>query len=57
MRPWAVRSVASLRSVDAANDDIDAPTDVEIKVAELSGKIDKLMDIILAMQREKESGQ
>lgn len=54
MRPWTVRSTGSLRSTDAANDDIDAPTDVEIKVAELSGKIDKLMDMILAMQQEKE---
>lgn len=53
MRPWTMRSTGSLRSTDAANDDIDAPTDVEIKVAELSGKIDKLMEIILAMQQEK----
>lgn len=57
MRPWAVRSTASLRSADAANDDIDAPTDVEIKVAELSYKIDKLMDVILAMQQDKERRQ
>lgn len=57
MRPWTVRSTGSLRSTDAANDDIDAPTDVEIKVAELSGKIDKLMDMILAMQQEKEGLQ
>lgn len=57
MRPWAVRSNASLRSADAANDDIDAPTNVEIKIAELSGKVDKLMDIILAMQQEKERVQ
>lgn len=55
MRHWAAMSTASLPAAsDAANDDIDAPTDVEIRLLELSGKIDKLMDIIVTMQQEKE---
>ncbi|CAN8102347.1 unnamed protein product [Discula destructiva] len=57
MRHWAAMSTASLRSTDAANDDIDAPTDVEIKIAELSGKIDRLMEVILTMQQDKNGSQ
>lgn len=38
----------------AAHDDIDAPTDVELKIAELSNKIDRLTELMLAMQRERE---
>jgi hypothetical protein len=38
---------------DIANDDMGAPTDTDVKIAELSSKIDRLTEIILAMQREK----
>lgn len=37
---------------DVANDDMDAPTDMDVKIAELSSKIDRLTEIILAMQRD-----
>lgn len=50
-------SIASL-PVDnnySANDDVDAPTDMEVKIAELHGKIDRLTDIVLSMQREREA--
>jgi hypothetical protein len=32
---------------------MDAPTDMDVKIAELSSKIDRLTDIILSMQRER----
>ncbi|KKY38005.1 putative ion transporter [Diaporthe ampelina] len=38
---------------DIANDDMDAPTDMDVKIAELSSKIDRLTDMILSMQRER----
>ncbi|KAK7734925.1 hypothetical protein SLS53_007702 [Cytospora paraplurivora] len=40
---------------DAANDDVDAPTEMDVRIAELSGKIDRLTEIILSMQREREA--
>lgn len=42
---------------DAANDDVDAPTDVDVQIAELSSKIDRLTEIILSMRREREESQ
>lgn len=38
---------------DIANDDMDAPTDMDVKIAELSSKIDRLTDMIITMQRER----
>lgn len=38
---------------DIANDDMDAPTDMDVKIAELSSKIDRLTDMIISMQRER----
>lgn len=38
---------------DIANDDMDAPTDMDVKIAELSSKIDRLTEIMLSMQRER----
>lgn len=58
MRQWAGMSTASLRSpTDAANDDMDAPTDVDIRLMELSAKMDKLMEIVVTMQQEKEAAR
>lgn len=48
-------STTSLPRPDFVNDDVDAPTEVEVKIAELSGKIDRLTDLLLAMQREKDA--
>lgn len=39
---------------DVANDDMDAPTDMDVKIAELSSKIDRLTEIILSMQKNTE---
>ncbi|KAI3402112.1 hypothetical protein diail_41 [Diaporthe ilicicola] len=39
---------------DIANDDMDAPTDMDVKIAELSSKIDRLTEMMLSMQRERE---
>lgn len=47
----------SLPGVDGINDDVDPPTEVEVKIGELSAKIDKLMGIIVAMQKEKEESE
>lgn len=56
--PLASTRLASVRAfaatADASIDDVDAPTEVEVKISELSSKIDKLTEIILAMQREKD---
>lgn len=51
--------VASIRpfsasAADASIDDVDAPNEVEVKISELSGKIERLTEIILAMQSERE---
>lgn len=40
---------------DAADDDVDAPSEMDVRIAELSGKIDRLTEIILSMQREREA--
>lgn len=63
MRPYAVHpssssttTVAAAALGDAANDDVDAPTEMDVRIAELSGKIDRLTDIILAMQAERYGG-
>lgn len=55
----ATMSVASLPADNdySANDDVDAPTDLEVKIAELHGKVDRLTDIILSMQREREASR
>lgn len=52
--PTRAFTVPAAAAGDAANDDVDAPTEVDVKISELSGKIDRLTDIILAMQRERE---
>lgn len=45
----------SLPSADAVNvDDVEPPTEVEVKIAVLSAKIDKLMDIIVTLKKEKD---
>lgn len=47
----------SLPSADIMNaDDVDPPTEVEVKISMLSAKIDKLTDIIIALQKEKDGG-
>lgn len=46
------QSRLSLPGPDA--DDVEPPTEVEVKIAVLSAKIDKLTDIILALQKEKD---
>lgn len=57
MRTYAVHSSSSAAALgDAANDDVDAPTEMDVKIAELSGKIDRLTEIILSMQRERQEG-
>lgn len=38
---------------DVANDDMDAPTDMDVKIAELSSKIDRLTEMIISMQGER----
>lgn len=48
-----VRISAPTADPDIANDDMDAPTDMDVKIAELSSKIDRLTEIILSMQRER----
>ncbi|ROW02309.1 hypothetical protein VSDG_02538 [Cytospora chrysosperma] len=55
----ATMSVASLPADNdySANDDVDAPTDLEVRIAELHGKVDRLTDIILSMQREREASR
>lgn len=59
--PLASTRVASVRAftatADASIDDVDAPTEIEVKISELSNKIDKLTEIILAMQSERNGQQ
>lgn len=50
-------SVAAAARSDAATDDVDAPTEMEVKISELSGKIERLTEIILAMQSERDGSQ
>lgn len=47
-------AMAAAAAADASVDDVDAPSEVEVRISELSGKIERLTDIILAMQRERD---
>ncbi|KUI53742.1 Calcium channel YVC1 [Cytospora mali] len=51
----SVASMPVADNNDAANDNVDAPTETDVKIAELSCKIDRLTEIILSMQREREA--
>ncbi|KAK2613721.1 hypothetical protein N8I77_000613 [Diaporthe amygdali] len=42
---------------DIAIDDMDAPTDMDVKIAELSSKIDRLTEMMLSMQSERDRGR
>lgn len=54
LRPVSAPAISSpAADPDIANDDMDAPTDMDVKIAELSSKIDRLTDMIIAMQRER----
>jgi len=54
LRPFSAPAIGvPAPDPDIANDDMDAPTDMDVKIAELSSKIDRLTDIILSMQRER----
>ncbi|KAG6366412.1 hypothetical protein INS49_000589 [Diaporthe citri] len=54
LRPVSAPAIsAPSADPDIANDDMDAPTDMDVKIAELSSKIDRLTDMIIAMQRER----
>ncbi|KAF3767609.1 hypothetical protein M406DRAFT_328679 [Cryphonectria parasitica EP155] len=50
----ATPATPTTAATDALNDDVDAPTQVEVKIAELNDKIDRLTELVLAMQRERE---
>lgn len=42
-------------AVEAVNvDDVEPPTEVEVRIAVLSAKIDKLMDFVLAIQKDRD---
>lgn len=42
-------------AVEAVNvDDVEPPTEVEVRIAVLSAKIDKLMDVVLAIQKDRD---
>lgn len=49
-------AVAAAAATDASVDDVDAPTQVEVKIAELSAKVERLTEIILAMQSDRQGG-
>lgn len=54
LRPVSAPAIsAPSADPDIANDDMDAPTDMDVKIAELSSKIDRLTDMIISMQRER----
>ena len=54
LRPVSAPAISTpTADPDIANDDMDAPTDMDVKIAELSSKIDRLTEIILTMQRER----
>jgi hypothetical protein len=44
----------STEQVEEEDSGMDAPTDVEVRIAELSSKIDKLTDLVLALQAQNE---
>lgn len=52
IRPFSAAGAAG--AADASTDDVDAPGEVEVRISELSSKIERLTDIILAMQRERD---
>lgn len=52
LRPVSAPAI-SPADPDIANDDMDAPTDMDVKIAELSSKIDRLTELVLSMQRER----
>lgn len=54
LRPVSAPAISTpTADPDIANDDMDAPTDMDVKIAELSSKIDRLTDMIISMQRER----
>lgn len=54
LRPVSAPAISSpAADPDIANDDMDAPTDMDVKIAELSSKIDRLTEMIISMQRER----